>query len=124
LSDAEVAWLSTGRGTYCFRWVNAGSKVALDWQGNAYAASAHPTQKPVALMEWCLGFLPAARTILDPFAGSGTVAVACQRLGRQSISIELDPGYFDTACKRVQQVVDQPPLFTPEPPKPTQEVLL
>jgi DNA modification methylase len=81
----------------------------------------HPTQKPVALMKWCLGFLPDARTILDPFMGSGTTLVACQRLGRQGIGIELDPGYFDTACKRVQDVVDRPPLFTPEPPKPVQE---
>jgi DNA modification methylase len=51
----------------------------------------HPTQKPVALMEWCLGFLPDAVTILDPFMGSGTTLVACQRLGRQGTGIELDP---------------------------------
>ena len=81
----------------------------------------HPTQKPIALMEWCLGFLPDARTILDPFAGSGTTLVACQRLGRQGIGIELDPDYFEIACKRVQDVVDRPPLFTPAPPKPTQD---
>ena len=83
----------------------------------------HPTQKPIALMEWCLGFLPDARTILDPFMGSGTTLVACQRLGRQGIGIELDPGYFETACKRVQEVVNNPPLFTPAPPKPTQEAM-
>lgn len=41
----------------------------------------HPTQKPIALMEWCLGFLPDATTILDPFMGSGTTIVACQRMG-------------------------------------------
>ena len=80
----------------------------------------HPTQKPITVMEWCLGFLPDARTILDPFAGSGTVAVACQRLGRQSISIELDADYWAIMCKRVQEVVNKPPLFTPAPPKPTQ----
>jgi hypothetical protein len=83
----------------------------------------HPTQKPIALMEWCLGFLPNARTILDPFAGSFTVAVACQRLGRQSISIELDPDYYAIGCKRVQEVVNNPPLFVPAPPKPTQDTL-
>ena len=81
----------------------------------------HPTQKPIALMEWCLGFLPDARTILDPFAGSFTVAVACQRLGRQSISIELDADYYAIGVKRVQDVVDRPPLFVPAPPKPTQD---
>jgi hypothetical protein len=81
----------------------------------------HPTQKPIALMEWCLGFLPNAETILDPFMGSGTTLVACQRLGRQGIGIELDADYFAIACKRVQDVVDRPPLFTPPPPKPTQD---
>jgi site-specific DNA-methyltransferase (adenine-specific) len=114
LSDAELAWMSKGHGVYCRR----------DLSNNGITSvRAHPTQKPVALMEWCLGFLPDARTILDPFMGSGTTAVACQRLGRQGIGIELDPGYFDTACKRVQQVVDNPPLFTPEPPKPQQEAM-
>ena len=88
-----------------------------------YKGKQHPTQKPIALMEWCLGFLPDARTILDPFAGSGTTAVACQRLGRQSISIELDADYFEIACKRVQEVVNNPPLFTPAPPKPTQDAM-
>ena len=81
----------------------------------------HQTAKPIALMEWCLGFLPDAQTILDPFAGSFTTAVACQRLGRQSISIELDADYYAIGVKRVQEVVNNPPLFTPAPPKPTQE---
>ena len=61
----------------------------------------HPTQKPVALMEWCLGFLPDADTILDPFMGSGTTLVACQKLGRHGIGIEIDPDYFEIACRRV-----------------------
>ncbi len=50
----------------------------------------HPTQKPLALMEWCLGFLPDAKTILDPFMGSGTTLVACQRMGRHGIGVKLD----------------------------------
>jgi DNA modification methylase len=112
MGSLELCWTSRDANARQFNWSIAAT--------NAERVG-HPTQKPVALMEWCLGFLPDARTILDPFAGSGTVAVACQRLGRQSISIELDPGYFDTACRRVQQVVDNPPLFTPEPPKPQQE---
>jgi DNA modification methylase len=81
----------------------------------------HPTQKPVALMEWCLGFLPDAKTILDPFMGSGTTLVACQRLGRHGIGIELDPEYFDIACRRVDQATRQPDLFIAPPPKPVQE---
>lgn len=74
----------------------------------------HPTQKPVALMEWCLGFLPDAKTILDPFMGSGTTLVACQRMGRAGTGIELDPDYFDIACKRVDEAARQPDLLIPE----------
>jgi DNA modification methylase len=85
----------------------------------------HPTQKPVALMEWCLGFLPNAQTVLDPFMGSGTTLVACQRMGRQGIGVERDPQYFDIACRRVDEASRQPDLFlAPAPPAPTQEVLL
>ena len=112
LSDAEIAWFSEGHGVYCFR--------DMTLQGES-RNRVHPTQKPIALMEWCLGFLPDARTILDPFMGSGTTLVACQRLGRQGIGIELDADYFEIACKRVQEVVNNPPLFTPAPPKPTQD---
>jgi len=111
LADSELAWCSDPITPKTFRYARA----QLASEGKI-----HPTQKPLSLMEWCLGFLPDARTILDPFAGSGTTAVACQRLGRQSISIELDADYWAIMCKRVQEVVDRPPLFTPAPPKPTQ----
>ena len=74
----------------------------------------HPTQKPLPLMEWCLGFLPDAKAILDPFMGSGTTLVACQRMGRHGTGIELDPDYFAIACKRVDEAARQPDLLIPE----------
>lgn len=74
----------------------------------------HPTQKPVALMEWCLGFLPNAQTILDPFAGSGTTGVACVNMGRQFIGIEQDPDYFEIMCRRIDEAMRQPRLALPE----------
>ena len=114
MADCEHAWTSFDANSRLFDWTIAAT--------NAERVG-HPTQKPIALMEWCLGFLPDARTILDPFMGSGTTLVACQRLGRQGIGIELDPDYFDTACRRVQEVVDNPPLFTPALPKPKQEAM-
>ena len=84
----------------------------------------HPTQKPLALMEWCLGFLPDAKTILDPFMGSGTTLVACQRMGRHGTGIELDPDYFDIACRRVDEAARQPDLLIHETrPQPTQEAM-
>ena len=77
----------------------------------------HPTQKPVALMQWCLGFLPDAQTILDPFAGSGTTGVACVNMGRRFIGIERDPDYFDIMVKRIDEAMRQPRLALPEPVK-------
>ena len=86
-------------------------------------ARVHPTQKPIAVMEWCLGFLPNAKTILDPFMGSGTTLVACAKMGRHGIGIEIDPGYFDTACRRVEAAYRQPDLFIEPPSKPLQELM-
>jgi DNA modification methylase len=81
----------------------------------------HPTQKPLALMRWCIGFLPDAVTILDPFMGSGTTGVACVKLGRKFTGIELDPDYFDIACERIAKAYQQPDLFIESPTKPVQE---
>jgi len=82
----------------------------------------HPTQKPIALMESLLKRTHGA--ILDPFMGSGTTGVACAKLGRKFIGIELDDGYFDIACERIQKAYDQPDLFVPAPAKPKQEAML
>lgn len=117
LSDAELAWMSRGHGVYCRR----------DLSNNAITASRqHPTQKPVPLMEWCLGFVPDARTILDPFMGSGTTGVACVKLGRKFIGIEIDEGYFDIACSRIEKAYAQPDFFVdrPKASEPAQEGLL
>lgn len=117
-ADCEMAWTNLGFPARMFRHV---------WNGmlrgpESKTPRVHPTQKPIALMEWCLGFLPDAKTILDPFMGSGTTLVACQRLGRQGTGIELDPGYFETACRRVDEAARQPALFHPAPPPaPVQE---
>ena len=70
-------------------------------------------------MEWCLGFLPDAQLILDPFMGSGTTGVACANLGRRFIGIEIEPRYFDIACRRIRDAYAQPrlPGIEPEPVK-------
>jgi len=115
LSDAEIAWFSRGHGVYCRR----------DLSNNAIANErAHPTQKPVSLMEWCLGFVPNARTILDPFCGSGSTGVACARLGRAFIGIEIHEPYFDIACRRIEAEYRQPRMFTEPAPKAKQEAML
>ena len=67
-------------------------------------------------MEWCLGFLPDAETILDPFMGSGTTGVACANLGRRFIGIEIEEKYFNIACRRIADAYKQPRLFEDERP--------
>lgn len=90
---------------------------------NMDGGKVHPTQKPIAVMQWCLGFVHDAQTILDPFMGSGTTGVACVKLGRKFIGIELDEGYFDIACKRIEKAYAQPDMFIEQEkaPKPLQE---
>jgi len=107
LAEAELAW------------TNIDMRVRVFDYRRSDPGRDHPTQKPVALMEWCLGFVPDAETILDPFMGSGTTLVACAKLGRKGIGIEIDPDYFDVACKRVEDAYRQPDLFVapPEPPE-------
>jgi hypothetical protein len=63
--------------------------------------AAHPCQKPLAIVEPFVDRCDA-ETILDPFMGSGTTGVACVRTGRKFIGIELEPKYFDIACKRIE----------------------
>jgi site-specific DNA-methyltransferase (adenine-specific) len=87
--------------------------------------SQHPSQKPVALMELLIkAFSSPIETILDPFMGSGTTGVACVKLGRKFIGIELEPKYFDIACRRIEEAYKQPDLFIEQPKKTVQEALL
>lgn len=112
-ADFEMAWTNLAM---------VARRMVLRPQ-NMDGGKQHPTQKPVAVMEWCLGFLPDASTILDPFMGSGTTLVACQRLGRAGTGIEIDPEYFAIACKRVDEATRQPDLFIAPPLQPQQEAL-
>jgi len=65
----------------------------------------HSCTKPVKLMQQLVSIAPLGATVLDPFMGSGTTLVAAELLGRKGIGIELDPGYFDIACRRVEKAV-------------------
>jgi len=83
----------------------------------------HPTEKPVTLMERIVGWTDG--TVIDPFMGSGTTGVACVRLDRRFVGIEIDRVYFDTARRRLSAELAKPrlPLDDP-PPRATQEALL
>ena len=71
----------------------------------------HPTQKPVRVMEWSLSFAEGAKTVCDPFMGSGTTGVACANHEKQFFGIERERKYFDIACERIARAQDQERLF-------------
>lgn len=118
LSDGEIAWLNRGRGVYGFR----------DFSGHAEASRGeryHPTQKPVALMEWCIerAKVPAGGVICDPYMGAGSTGVAAVRAGYGFVGIEMEPLYFDTACRRIADELRRPRLFAEPVAKPMQQAL-
>jgi site-specific DNA-methyltransferase (adenine-specific) len=121
-ATTELAWRDWGKARF----------ICHVWDGGMRAGSAenrtfcHPSQKPIEVMAWCVRQVPPdAQTILDPFMGSGTTGVACVQLGRKFIGIELDPGYFDIACKRISDELKRPRLDLGEPAaKPVQEALI
>ena len=117
-SDGELAWTSIPGGSVK-KFTQCASGLAANRDGRV-----HPTQKPLPLMQWCIGFLPEAQTILDPFMGSGTTGVAAINLGRKFIGIEIEPRYFDIACKRIEEAWKQPRLFEEPAPKPVQLSLI
>ena len=113
-ADGELAWTSRDKALREFTKCPKG-------QG-----AEHPTQKPVAVMEWCIGHLPIkGGTILDPFMGSGTTGVACVKKGFSFIGIEQHEPYFDIACERIRKAYAQPDFFVAPPAaKPVQEEML
>ena len=64
-------------------------------------------------MVWCVEMMTGV--VLDPFMGSGTTGVACARLGRSFIGVEIEPRYFDIACRRIEQAQRQRDLFVHAP---------
>jgi len=96
------------------RWNGGGARAV--WNCVAVHGE-HPTQKPIELVsEWVHLFSDEAETILDPFMGSGTTGVAAIKLGRKFIGIEIEPKYFDIACRRIEEATRQPDMFIEKPP--------
>jgi DNA modification methylase len=95
--------------------------VVVSWES---AGRVHPHEKPVWLCAHFIEKTPKASTILDPFMGSGTTGVAAIKLGRKFIGIEIEPKYFDIACRRIEEAWKQPRLFEEPKRKPIQDSLL
>ena len=100
-ADGECAWSNLASTMRIFRhqWCGAfkDSERGL--------AAVHPTQKPVALMSWCISLAKGAHVVLDPFMGSGTTLRAAKDLGRKAIGIEIEERYCEIAAKRMAQEV-------------------
>lgn len=86
----------------------------------------HPAPMPYAMAHGHVSsWTNHNEVVADPFMGSGTTGVACVKLGRKFIGIELEPKYFDIACERIEKAYEQPDMFVEPPaPKPVQEGLL
>lgn len=112
LADFELAWTSQDKAA---RRINYPRALALK------DGKQHPTQKPIAVMAWCLDQVPAAKSVLDPFMGSGTTGVACAQSGRSFTGIERERKYFDIAVERISRAHAQGRLFEPETVKPEQQ---
>lgn len=103
-ADCELAWTNLESAVRKFTWRWAGM---LQQNMAEKDTRFHPTQKPVALMAWCIKRAADVQTILDPFAGSGTTGRAAKDLGRKCTMIEREEKYCEIAARRMQQEVLQ-----------------
>ena len=102
-ADCELAWtnLKMAVRKFKYRW----NGMLQERMGKDKEKRVHPTQKPLALMKWCLSLVPKAQTILDPFMGSGTTLVAAKDNNLIAVGIEQDKRYCDIAIERLKQEV-------------------
>lgn len=118
-SDVEFAW-RCGRGKD--RIISHLWKGLIRASENNGERRVHPTQKPIAVMSWCVSMVDSKLTIVDPFMGSGTTGVACVKLGSPFIGVEIDEGHFDIACRRIRDAHIQSDFFAaPRPEAPAYE---
>lgn len=114
MADCELAWTNFDANIRLFDWTIAATNAERN---------GHPTQKPVALMRWCVA--KTTGLVCDPYAGSFTTAVACVQLGRPCIAIEIDPMYYAIGVQRVTEAYRQLDLLQPQTWTPArQEALL
>lgn len=103
-SQAELAWTNVTRTVRHYREAYHGFMRQRDgWF--------HPTQKPPGLMRWCIGFVPGNPIIFDPYMGSGTTGIAAVEMGREFVGVEIDQGYFEIACQRIENAQRQASIF-------------
>jgi site-specific DNA-methyltransferase (adenine-specific)/modification methylase len=89
-----------------------GSKPDSYYSTEQAEKNGHPCPKPIRQMKWLVGRASLdTETVFDPFMGSGTTGVAAVQLGRKFIGCEIEPAYFDIACKRIEDAQRQGDFF-------------
>lgn len=106
-ADCELAWTSFKSAVRKIKYTWNGM-IQEDMKNKEYRF--HPTQKPIELMKWCLDmYSKEGQTILDPFMGSGTTAIAAKEMNRNFTGIEISPEYVKIAQDRLSALSE--PLF-------------
>lgn len=101
MADGEMVWsnLKSPMRIFSHKWMG----MIKDSERNE--TRLHPNQKPVALAEWLLEFLPPnVETIIDPYMGSGSIGVAALRKGFNYVGVEIDKSYYLAARRRLKGV--------------------
>ena len=109
MGDLSIPWFPNTEEIYI---------IGEGWQGSRTTSvlkypvrnEYHPTEKPIDLMRHLVSRC-AAETIIDPFMGSGSTGVAAVLEGRKFVGLEVEPSYFDIACKRIEDAQKQGDLF-------------
>ena len=115
--DGELAWCSVDPDAvlriYRLLWDGVCVGSAARHEVTAGVQREHPTQKPESLMAWCLQFLKldVDSLICDPFMGAGSSGMAAVKAGHRFVGIEIEPVYFEAACKRIEDAQRQHQLF-------------
>ncbi len=116
--DPVVCWWTEGAkpyasGTASRDWFVANTAPVVSRPENI--EKQHPCPRPLdAIAHMVEQWARPGSVVLDPFMGSGTAAVACLTLARRFVGIEIDPAYFDIACKRAEMALRQASLLVPE----------
>jgi site-specific DNA-methyltransferase (adenine-specific) len=112
--DERVLWFTRPDG---WKWSQESVGLSTIWRVPPTQNKLHPVAFPVDIPERCIvAATSRGDLVLDPFAGSGTTGIACAKLGRRFIGIEIEPRYFDIACKRITEAQRQGDLLNSIPP--------
>jgi DNA modification methylase len=111
-ADCELAWTNLDKPVRRIEWM---------WNGmirkSGEERNNHPTQKPLGVMSWCIeqAKVPPGGVILDPYMGSGSTGVAAMQMRHRFVGIEIEPRYFDIACRRIEEAQRQGDMFRDAP---------